>query len=60
MDLRITSGAFFLLLGGILIALGTVAPVARAPMTDVNINLYAGSGMAVFGGVLIWLAKRHS
>jgi len=60
MDLRVTSGCFFLLLGCILIALGTVARVAPAPMTTVNVNLYAGATMALFGGILLWLAKRHS
>jgi hypothetical protein len=60
MDLRVTSGCFFLLLGCILIVLGTVANVTPAPMTTVNVNLYAGSTMALFGGILLWLAKRHS
>ena len=44
-------------LGG---GLGTVVPVAPAPMTTVNINLYTGTAMAVFGGFLLWMAKRHS
>jgi hypothetical protein len=60
MDLRVTSGCFFLLLGVILITLGTVAPVTPAPMTDVNINLFVGSAMVLFGGILFWMAKRHS
>jgi hypothetical protein len=60
MDLRITSGCFFFLLGGILITLGTVAPVAPAPMTNVNVNLYVGAAMVLFGGILVWMAKRHS
>ena len=60
MDLRVTSGCFFILLGAILIALGTVVPVAPAPMTAVNINLYAGTGMVAFGGILLWMSKRHS
>jgi hypothetical protein len=60
MDLRVTSGCFFILLGAILIALGTIVPVAPAPMTTVNINLYTGAYMAAFGGILLWMAKRHS
>ena len=60
MDLRVTSGCFFILLGAILIALGTVLPVPPAPMTTININLYTGTAMAVFGGILLWMAKRHS
>jgi hypothetical protein len=60
MDLRIPSGWFFLLLGAILIAVSIAAPSYRAPMTQANVNLYAGSAMALFGGILLWLAKRYS
>ena len=60
MDLRVASGCFFILLGTILIVFGTVVPVAPAPMTAVNINLYTGTAMAIFGGILLWMAKRHS
>ena len=57
-DLRTPSGLFFLLIGAILCAVGIVTPDLRAPMTQVNVNLYAGVSMLVFGGVLLWLAKR--
>ena len=58
MDLRIPSGWFFILLGGILLAVGlTVSPTA--PLTDVNVNLYTGAAMAFFGGILLWLAKKQ-
>jgi hypothetical protein len=60
MDLRIPSGAFFLLLGGILLAMGVAAPSARSPLGGVNVNMYAGSAVALFGGILLWLAKRPS
>jgi hypothetical protein len=60
MDLRVTSGWFFLLLGGILIAVSIVAPSYRAPLTQANVNLYAGSTMALFGGILLWIARRYS
>jgi hypothetical protein len=59
MDLRIPSGAFFLLIGGILIAMGVAVPAARAPLTQANVNMYAGIAIALFGGILLWLAKRH-
>jgi hypothetical protein len=55
-DLRIPIGAFFLILGGILVAL----PVHQAPLTDVPVNLYAGLAMLVFGGGMLWLAFRKS
>ena len=60
MDLRIPSGAFFLLLGVILLLMAFAVPSARAPLTDLNVNMYAGSAIALFGGILLWLAKRHS
>ena len=60
LDLRNPSGWFFLLLGAILIFLGVSDPNLRAPLTSVNVNLYAGAAMAAFGGVMLWLARRHS
>ena len=57
MDLRVPSGWFFLLLGAILIAAGVVAS-PKAPLTDANVNLYTGVVMAVFGGAMLWLAKK--
>ena len=58
MDLRIPSGWFFMLLGAILLVVGlTVSPTA--PLTDVNVNLYAGAAMALFGGILLWLARKQ-
>jgi hypothetical protein len=60
MDLRIPSGMFFLLVGGILLVMSVAAPSARAALTELNVNMYAGSAIALFGGILLWLAKRHS
>jgi hypothetical protein len=59
-DLRTPSGIFFALLGLILILTGLVAPTAHAPLTTVNVNLYAGLGMLLFGTVLLCLARRSS
>lgn len=59
-DLRKPSGFFFALLGLILCAQGVFAPDARAPLTQANVNLYSGLVMLCFGGVLLWLARRHS
>ena len=58
MDLRIPSGLFFTLLGLILTVMGLLSPGVRAPLTDVNVNLYAGITMLVFGAVLLLLARR--
>ena len=58
MDLRVTSGSFFLLIGLILIATAAVASPS-APLTQVNVDLYAGSVMALFGGILLWLSRKQ-
>jgi len=59
-DLRTPSGWFFTLLGVILSLTGVFASDLRAPLTEVNVNLYAGLGMLLFGGLLLWLARRAS
>jgi hypothetical protein len=58
LDLRIPSGSFFTLLGVILMAYGLLQPDLRAPLTDVNINLYSGASMLAFGVFLLVLARR--
>jgi hypothetical protein len=57
-DLRIPSGWFFLLLG--LILTGMSFTGATAPLLEMNLNLYTGLFMLLFGGTLLWLAKRAS
>lgn len=57
LDLRIPSGWFFLLMGIILTLVGLFSGYT-APLTPVNVNLYAGISMLVFGGVLLWLSRR--
>ncbi len=60
MDLRKPSGWFFTLLGALLLITGVVSPATRAPLTEINVNLYAGTVIVAFGGVLLWLARRAS
>ena len=57
LDLRVPSGWFFTILGFILIGMGLIAPDARAPLTDVNVNLYSGIAMLVFGLFLLLMAR---
>lgn len=57
-DLRVPTGLLFALLGAILIVVSFAMPEAKAPLTDVNVNLYSGLAMLVFGGVMLGLAKR--
>ena len=58
MDLRVPSGWFFTLLGLVLTALGVFDSGLRARLTDVNVNLYSGISMLVFGLILLLLARR--
>lgn len=58
LDLRIPSGFFFLIIGLILTGMGIFAPGVRAPMSDINMNLYSGAAMLVFGAFLLILAFR--
>jgi hypothetical protein len=58
LDLRIPSGLFFVILGAIVLAVGLVQPDLRAPLTDVNVNLYSGVSMLLFGGFLLLMARR--
>jgi len=54
-DLRIPIGVFFVIVGILLAA----TPSARAPLTEISVNLYTGLFMLAFGGVMLWLARRR-
>jgi uncharacterized membrane protein len=58
LDLRVPSGWFFVILGAIVLAMGLLQPDLRAPLTDVNVNLYSGLSMLAFGGFLLIMAWR--
>ena len=58
-DLRIPIGAFFTLIGLVLVVTGVVTE-SRAPLETANVNLYCGVTMLAFGGVMLWLARRSS
>jgi hypothetical protein len=60
LDLRIPSGLFFAIVGLILCALGVFSPENKAALTDVNVNLYCGLTMLVFGAALLLLARRRA
>jgi hypothetical protein len=60
LDLRIPSGLFFASVGLILCGLGALSPTTKAALTDVNVNLYSGLAMLVFGSVLLVLARRSA
>lgn len=55
-DLRLPIGIFFAIVGLLLFTM----PSARAPLTEVPVNAYAGASMLLFGGAMLWLARRKS
>jgi hypothetical protein len=59
MDLRLPSGMLFVLLGTILTLLSFLSD-AHARLSDANVNLWCGLSMLVFGGILLWLARRSA
>ena len=58
-DLRTPIGLFFAIIGLLLVFVG-LALDYRAPLTSVNVNLYSGISMLLFGSVMLWLARRAS
>jgi hypothetical protein len=55
-DLRLPIGIFFSIVGLLLFTMTG----ARAPLTEAPVNLYGGLSMLLFGGVMLWLARRRS
>jgi uncharacterized membrane protein HdeD (DUF308 family) len=59
LDLRTPTGWFFSILGVILLALGVFAP-GHASLTTLNVNLYSGLPILVFGCVMLFLSRSRS
>ncbi len=58
-DLRRPTGYLFSLLGLILLGYGLFSPEVRAPLdAEINVNLWCGLAILVFGGILLWLSFR--
>jgi hypothetical protein len=57
-DLRYPLGLLFTAFGVLLVGYGLFAPSVRALMVAVNVNLYAGLAMLIFGVLMLGLAKR--
>ena len=47
-----------MLTGAIVAGAGLLAPDTQAPLQQVNVNLYSGIVMLIFGGILLGLAQR--
>jgi hypothetical protein len=58
LDLRLPAGLFFDAVGLMLTVMGLINPSNLAPLTPVNVNLYVGVAMLVFGTTLLVLARR--
>jgi hypothetical protein len=58
LDLRYPLGLLFTTFGLLLVTYGLVRPDERAVIAAVNVNLYSGLPMLVFGVVMLWLARR--
>ncbi len=58
-DLRRPTGILFAILGLILLLYGLISPEIQAPLEPgVNVNLWSGLTLFVFGGCLLWLSFR--
>ncbi len=58
LDLRKPAGAFFLALGAMLTATGMLSPARPALSPEINVNLWSGLVMGLFGAALLLLALR--
>ncbi len=59
-DLRLPAGLFFSMLGIILCVIGLAFEYRPLLAPDVNVNLYSGIAMLVFGAVMLGLAWRRN
>ena len=60
LDLRLPSGLFFVLTGAIVAGAGLIAPGDEAPLQHgIDVNLYSGLVMLLFGAFLLVLALRR-
>jgi hypothetical protein len=58
-DLRRPTGFLFALLGTMLLLYGLINPGVQAPMEPgVNVNLWCGLMLLIFGVCLLWLSYR--
>ncbi len=61
MDIRMPLGLMFAIQGALLAGFGvatTSSPMYRQHSLGINVNLWSGLGMVMFGLVMLWLARR--
>jgi hypothetical protein len=63
MDIRLPLGMLFSTFGALLAGFGVTtasSQIYREHSLGINVNLWSGLGMLVFGLTLLWLAKRKT
>lgn len=58
LDIRTPIGLMFLVLGVILAAFGALSNTVDYTRAGLNINLWWGLVLVVFGAVMLWLGRR--
>ncbi|MGC8641391.1 MAG: hypothetical protein ACP5XB_16120 [Isosphaeraceae bacterium] len=62
LDIRLPIGLLFTLLGGLLVLYGLATHFSQPAMyqrsLEINVNLWWGLTMLVFGGIMIWFGRR--
>ena len=60
LDLRLPIGLMFTAIGALLVVYGLVADTAiYAKSLGINVNLWWGVVLLLFGGMMLWLARRR-
>lgn len=60
LDLRLPIGWMFTAIGALLVAYGLISDTAiYAKSLGINVNLWWGVVLLLFGGMMLWLARRH-
>lgn len=64
LDIRLPIGLLFTLLGGLLVVYGLATQFSEPALYErslaINVNLWWGLVMLVFGGIMIWFSRRVS
>ena len=61
LDIRLPIGLLFVIIGGLLAGFGLFGDKAVYERSlHINVNLWWGLVMALFGAVFLWLSRRHT
>lgn len=60
LDLRLPIGLMFTAIGALLVVYGLISDTAiYAKSLGINVNLWWGVVLLLFGGIMLWLARRQ-